>query len=63
MGALGFSLFFHIEYKRIPFALANVFVTMLIICLMEYVGGVNQVFFRTLAASFAVTAYKRDTRN
>lgn len=55
MGALGFSLFFHIEYKRIPFALANVFVTMLIICLMEYVGGVNQVFFRTLAASFAVT--------
>lgn len=55
IGALGFSLFFHIEYKRIPFALANVFVTMLIICLMEYVGGVNQVFFRTLAASFAVT--------
>lgn len=55
VGALGFSLYFHIEYKRIPFALANVFVTMLIICLMEYAGGVEQVFFRTLAASFAVT--------
>lgn len=55
VGALGFSLFFHIEYKRIPFALANVFVTMVIICLMEYAGGVDQVFFRTLAASFAVT--------
>lgn len=55
VGALGFSLYFHIEYKRIPFALANVFVTMLIICLIEYAGGVEQVFFRTLAASFAVT--------
>ena len=55
VGALGFSLYFHIEYKRIPFTLANVFVTMLIICLMEYAGGVEQVFFRTLAASFAVT--------
>lgn len=55
IGALGFSLYFHIDYKRIPFALANVLVTMLIINLMEFAGGVTEIFFRTIAASGAVT--------
>ncbi len=55
VGALGFSLYFHIEYKRIPLTLFNVLVTMIIINLMEFVGGVTEVFFRTIAAAAAVT--------
>ncbi len=55
VGALGFSLYFHIDYKRIPFALASVLVTMVIINLMEYVGGVNEIFFRTISAAAVVT--------
>lgn len=54
-GALGFSLYFHIDYKRIPLALANVFITMVTVNLMEYVGGVTEVFFRTIAAAAVVT--------
>ena len=55
VGALGFSLYFHIDYKRIPLALINVLVTMIVINLMEFVGGVGEVFFRTIAAAGAVT--------